>query len=177
MNAYVLKRNVAESNSWLSFANSLAKRIKHAAWAITIRLLHLLRTDIDAPPNGSVHCEIFEVKILKDSCSLVSRIRLHINAFNRSYHAPVPSCNVPNAISPSRRRKTSNRHSNPHLHSHILYQHISSTIEIVIQRFRNNSVVIVLNRNVVNMKSCPRRIYSISVEWEHYEWACRKTLH
>jgi hypothetical protein len=58
---YIFDCDIAHSDSGFCLANSFSKGIKHASWSISIRLFHLLGTDIDAPPNWSIHCEVFKV--------------------------------------------------------------------------------------------------------------------
>ena len=59
MNPYVFQCNVVEGDSWLGGAGTFSvKRIKHASRSVSVGLLHLLRTDVDGPPDWPVHGEI-----------------------------------------------------------------------------------------------------------------------
>ena len=57
----VLYCNVADRHSWLSLADSLTKRVKHAPGTVSVGFFHLLRTDVNRPPNRFVHCEVLEI--------------------------------------------------------------------------------------------------------------------
>ena len=49
---------ISHCNSRLSLTYTFSKWIEHAAWTISIWFFHLLRTDIDSPPNRLIHCKI-----------------------------------------------------------------------------------------------------------------------
>lgn len=81
-NVDILKRNVTEGDSWLSCAGALlVERIEHAAGTISIWLLHLLRPNIDSPPEGSDHGEVIIVDVFNQTSPLVSGIRFNIDPF------------------------------------------------------------------------------------------------
>merc|ERR1712032_119397 len=47
--------------------------IEHAAWSFTSRLLHLLRADVNTPPDWVVHFDV----LVDNVCDLTSRSREH----------------------------------------------------------------------------------------------------
>lgn len=59
MNMNMLKGNIIDSNKGLGSALSFGIiRIQHTARPITIGLFHLLWSDINCPPDGSIHGEV-----------------------------------------------------------------------------------------------------------------------
>lgn len=101
MNSNILHCYISHGHSRLGLAHSFTKRIKHATRTISIRFFHLLRTNINTPPDWSVHCEVLKVQIFNYACTLMSGIGFHINAFYWSYHPPIFGCDISNAISTS----------------------------------------------------------------------------
>jgi len=78
----VLQSDVPQGDSGLGLAGSLLiERIKHATRTISIRLLHLLGTDVDCPPNWAVHCEVAVVNVLDQSCPFISWICFDVDSF------------------------------------------------------------------------------------------------
>ena len=136
---------VSHSYSGLCLAYSFAEGVEHAAWSVAVWLLHLLGADVDTPPNGSVHCEISENKVLDDTSSLVSWVGFHIYTFDGSDHPPVEGVYISNAIPAGRRRKTTNTHANSKKGSNIFKKHVLTTLEIpIVQRFSDNNIIKIL---------------------------------
>jgi hypothetical protein len=108
MHTYIFNSDIPHSHSRLCLAHTFAKGIVHASGSVTVRLLHLLRSDVDAPPNGSVHGEVFEVQIFYDTGTLMTWVRFDVNAFDRPNHAPVAGSYVAYTVSASRWRQTAN---------------------------------------------------------------------
>lgn len=167
MNFNILEGNVSKSYSWLSGACTFfIKRIKHASRPVSIRLFHLLWTNIYCPPERSIHCKISIVYILNQSISLISGIRFNINAFNGPCYIYIPKSNIPNTIASSVWRHTSHTHSNPKHNSCVLNKHISCTIPIhksTMTGFRHNNVIEILNSDIIDVHSCSAWINSISI--------------
>jgi len=99
VNLDILDGDVANCDSRLSLADTFSEWIKHAPWPIPVRFFHLLRTDIYGPPNRLVHCEIFEIKIFYNTCSLMAWIRFHVNGLDGPDHLPVDCSDISDAIS------------------------------------------------------------------------------
>ena len=84
MNLDINERDISQSHFWLSLASPFPiKWIQHTSRSISIRLFHLLRPDINSPPNWSIHSEIpvIDVSDIAISLYLISRISLDINSF------------------------------------------------------------------------------------------------
>jgi len=74
----VSKSDVSHSDSRLSIA-FLEKRVKHAAWASAIRLVLLLRTNVDVPPDRLNDFHVLIEDVFDDTVTVISRISLHID--------------------------------------------------------------------------------------------------
>jgi hypothetical protein len=79
MDPDVLDCYIADGNPWFGLTDSLAERVEHAPRPIAIRFFHLLGANVDRPPDRFVHSEIFEVKVLDNSCAFVAWIRFDVD--------------------------------------------------------------------------------------------------
>lgn len=110
---YIFKCNIFQSYPWLSFTCPfLIKRIKHTSRSISIWLFHLLRSYINCPPDGSIHSKVFVINICDISITLIARICLNIDTFQRSFLNDVSKSNISDTASTNMRRDTSNRKTN-----------------------------------------------------------------
>lgn len=153
---HILEGDVPESYSWLCGTGPF--RIEweqHTSWSISVRLLHLLRTNVNGPPVRSLHCDVFVPDVLNYPVPDVSWISLDINTFPGPFHIYVSESYVPDAVCILVRRHTSNGDSYSENHCDVLHQHVVSAVSVKIApvtRFGNNDIIPILNCHVVNME-------------------------
>lgn len=99
MNFDIIEGDIFESDSWLGGTSSFfIERVKHASWSVPVGLFHLLGTDIDCPPDWSVHCEVGVVDILNQACALIAGVGFYIYAFEGTDHLDVAESNVTDTV-------------------------------------------------------------------------------
>lgn len=170
----VFKRYVLESHPWLCRAGALfVEGIQHASGPVSVGFLHLLRADVDGPPNGSVHREVLVVNVLDEPSSLISRIGLHVNSLQRPDHPHVSEGDIPDAVAVALRRHAANSHANPQHNRAILNKEVPGAI---LRAFGlgNHHVIPVLHGEVVEVKASSRGVDAISIEGEHDDRAFKR---
>ena len=84
MDWHIIKSYVADVNEWLGLAVALwIKRIKHTARPASSRLLLLLRSQIDSPPDWSPHDDIFVVDVFDLAWPLIAWVCFQIDSLKR----------------------------------------------------------------------------------------------
>ena len=73
------------------------ERIEHTSWTITIRLVLLLRPNVDTPPYWSSNSHIFIENVLNDPVSTISRVSLDIDCLDGSVESNILESNISNA--------------------------------------------------------------------------------
>ena len=112
MDFHILQSDISQSHSGLGCAGTFfVERVKHAAWAISIWLLHLLRANIDCPPDRPIHCEVYIVYVLHKPIAIIARVCFHVNTFEWPDHSHVPKCNISYAVATQIGRHTSHAHT------------------------------------------------------------------
>lgn len=142
---YIFKGYIFQSDSRLSFTCTFfIKWVQHTSRSISIWLFHLLRSDINCPPNGSVHSKVFVIDICNVSISLITRICFNIYTFQWSFLNYISKCNIPNATATYMRRDTTYSKTNSKNDFNVLDQHISRAINIL-TGFRDHNIIPILN--------------------------------
>lgn len=173
MDADIFEGDVAHGDSWLRGASTLlVERVEHAAWAVPVRLLHLLRTDIDGPPDWPVHREVLVEDVLDKATPLISRIRFHVDTLKWANHTHIAEGNVADTVAVTFRRNTSDRHSYSKNNCAVLHQEVTSAVSSPL-RLGDNHIVPVLYGKVVEVKTCTGGVDAISIEREHDECALK----
>lgn len=146
MDLDVIKCDVFEGYPWLGLTCAFfIEGVEHASWAIAIWFLHLLRADVDGPPNGSIHCEVLIVDVLDQTSPFVSRVGLHVDALQWSDHSYVSEGDVFDAVTITLRRNAAHSHPNTKNNRAIFNQEVSGAI-LRTFGFGNDHIVPVLNR-------------------------------
>ncbi len=114
VNFDVLKGNVLQGDSGLSLASSFfIERVKHASGTVSIGFFHLLRSNVDSPPDRSIHCEVGVVNVLNQTCTNISRVGFDIDPFKRPNHSHIPKGDIFYTVTVSFWWNTANCHANP----------------------------------------------------------------
>jgi hypothetical protein len=167
VHAYVLHCDVAHGHSGFRFTDSLAEGVEHATGTVAVGFLHLLRTDVDAPPDGPVHCEVLEVEVFDYAGALVAGVGLHVDALDGPDHVPVAGRDVADAVAAGRGRQATDGHSDAELDSHVLDQHFFSAAKGVVERLGDDHIIEVLDSQIVDMEAGAGGVYPIGIEGEH----------
>lgn len=99
MYCYILESNISNVYSRLCLTSAFGiERVKHAARTSFIWLFLLLRAQIDRPPDGLVHSNVLVKNSIDNAISVVARIRLEIDTFERSLHNCISESNISNTV-------------------------------------------------------------------------------
>ena len=162
-----------ESNSGLSCTGAVAiKRIKHTARAISIWLFHLLRPDVNSPPNRAIHCDILVEDVLNEPSARIPWVCFYIDGFERADEFDISESDIADTIATWVRRNTADTHTNSQYHWAILNQHILGAVTSrwsLIAGFWHNNIIIVLHSEIKNMHTGTTGINSICIEWEKWD--------
>lgn len=128
----IFKGNVFQSDSRLSLACTfLIKWVQHTSRSISIRLPHLLRSNVNGPPNWSVHCKVFVINICNVSVSLITRICFNINTFQGSFLNYISKCNISNTTTTNVRRNATYSKTDSKNNLNILDKHVPCAIYVL----------------------------------------------
>ncbi len=95
----VLKGDIPHSHSRLGRTGALlVEGVQHAPRAVPVRLLHLLRTNVNSPPDRPVHRKITVVNILNEPSPLVPRVSLDVDALKWPDHPDIAESDIPDAV-------------------------------------------------------------------------------
>lgn len=114
------------------------------------------------------------IYILNQTCSLVSRICLHIYPLQRFLDVDISEGDVANAIAPNIRGHAADAHAHPEDNPCIFYKHILGAIAThvpLVAGLRDNNIIIVLNGDVVDVHSSATGVDAIGVEGEQWKYS------
>ena len=146
--------------------------IEHAAWATSIGLFLLLRTDVDTPPDRHVYLKIFIENVCDLSVSIVTWVGLDIDSLKWLLKRHVSEGNVSNAGMLRVRRYRSDGHTYTPVYYSIFNSNIRSTVcDLVspIGRFDCYSIVKVCDGQVLHVDIAPTRVNTIGIEGEGWD--------
>lgn len=170
MDFYIFQCYISQSNSRLCGTCAMfIEWIQHATRPISIRLFHLLRSNIDSPPNRSIHGKVLIVDILNKPSALIPRIGLNIDSFEWPYHPNIFEGNIPDTVTPLMWRNTAHTHTNPKNNSSIFNIDILCTIAspvALMAGFRDNYIIVVLHCQVVDLHTCTCWVDAVCVQGE-----------
>ena len=115
----VAESDVSDSDSWLSVA-LLHERVEHAAWAATVWLLLLLRSNVDGPPKRSLYSESIIEDVLNQAVAISSWVCLYVDCLEGVLERDVAEGNVSDAVVLTVRRHCADGHAYSVVHEHIL---------------------------------------------------------
>ena len=122
MDGNIFKGNVSQGDQRLcGTCPSRIKGIYHASRSRSSWLPHLLWTEINGPPDWSIHRNVFVIDIWDVSPSVDSWVRLDVDSLERTFHLNISESNIPDAASSHMRWHTSDTHPNPQPHFDILH--------------------------------------------------------
>ncbi len=101
--------------------SSRIEGIYHASRSRSTWLPHLLWTEINCPPDWSIHCNVFVINIWDVTPSVDSRVCLDIDSLKRTFHLNISESNIPDTASSHMRWHTSDTHPNPQPHFDIFH--------------------------------------------------------
>lgn len=97
--SYVPESNIFEGHERLCDAAALGiERIEHATGSVTVRLFHLLWSDIYRPPLRSKHRKVLIDNVGDNSVACVSWVGLDVDALKGILHVDVAESNILNAV-------------------------------------------------------------------------------
>lgn len=153
MNLDVNQRNVSQSDSRLSLASTFSiKRVQHASRSVSVWFFHLLWTDVNCPPNGSVHSEIPIIDISDIAISFIARIGLYVDTFKWSFLNNISKGDVSHATATDLRRYTSYSEANTQYNLNVFNKHVSCAV-VIPTWFWDDDIIPILDSQVVNMHS------------------------
>ena len=147
MGLQVSNSNVVDRDQGLGGA--VPERIGHAAWASAVRLLHLLRADVDVPPHREVDLDVLVEdvgdfgRLARDS---VVGVRFDVQGLEWILEVNVPKGDVSNAVMRLLWGHRSDSHSYPKLDVDVFNQHVLGApvlgnLKVAIRWFDGNSIV------------------------------------
>lgn len=113
--------DVTDVNGGLSVAAT--KRISHAAGATTIRLLHLLRTDINVPPDGEMDIDVL-IQNVGNLAGASSWVSLHVNRLHGVLELDLLEVDVTDASVIAPRGHRANRHADTKEHVGVAHRDV-----------------------------------------------------
>ena len=143
----------------------LVEGIEHAARAISIWFLHLLRSDVNSPPQRPIHCDILIEDVGDQPSPRISWVGLYIDCLQRLDKVHISECDILDTIAPDMRRHASHTHPHSQDHCAVLHQHILCAVTST-RRLGHDYIVVVLDGEVVEMHACPAGVDAVSVERE-----------
>ena len=105
--------------------------------------------------------------VVNNSKTFLSRVSFDVDCFKWIGEIDMTESNISNAVDLGIGRHRPDAHSHRVYDVSILNSHILRTAFFQISRFHGNSIIIVLNSDVLDEDVLPRRIDPICVEREH----------
>lgn len=173
----VPQRYILYIDEWLSLAGN--DRVKEAARiSIAPRLVLLLRTNVNSPPDGSPHLQVLVDNIGNDASGARRHslgnawIGLHVDGLEGVIESRVTERHIVDTVVLVAGWDRAHRQANPKPDVEVSHYDIFCTVGVLVvlvTRFDGYGVVIVGNIEALDQDIASMGIHSIGVEREHWE--------
>jgi len=156
------------------FGLAVTEWVGHAAWTLATWFLHLLRTNVNIPPNWEVDGDVVVHDVSDLSCTFRAWICLDIEGFERILKLDISELDSSDATMVNARSYRPKGHTYTKFNVHVLNENVLRAtvfgdLEALVGRLHSNSIIKIGNVYVSDGNVGTLRVNTVSIKRESWK--------